>query len=41
LHKRKALLASAVKNDYNPAAVLDTKESRGRIKEYLSSPKIV
>jgi len=40
LHKREASLALAVKNHYNPAAVPDTKESRGRIKEDLYFSRI-
>jgi hypothetical protein len=35
VHEREALLALAAKNDYNPAAVLDIKESGERIKEDL------
>jgi hypothetical protein len=40
LHRRFALLALAVKSDYNSATVLDIKESRGRIKEDLHFARI-
>ena len=41
LHRRLSLLALAVKSDYNPATVLDIKESRARIKEDLLFVRIV